>query len=219
MVHYVFCLRKLPTPRKLHEALSECAADFVGSRVSGRNAKQRFKTVLAGGLLGLPLFGAAFAGPLEDSRAAFGRHDYATAARLLQPLAEHGNSGAQFDLGYLYENGYGVRLNYSSAATWYRKAADQGEVGAQERLGVMYEDGRGVPQDYVLAHMWLNLAASRFTIDTGPMSSHEEAVNARDKLTAKMTPDQIAEAQRMAREWLQKCGIVEMGCWHPVRAP
>ena len=58
----------------------------------------------------------------------------------------------------------------------------------------MYEDGRGVPQDYVRAHMWFNLAASG-------ASGHDWMIKYRDLVAAKMTPDQIAEAQRMAREW------------------
>ncbi len=62
----------------------------------------------------------------------------------------------------------------------------------------MYGKGRGVPQDYVQAHMWLNLAASRLPPGTG----RERTVKNRDILAAKMTPAQIAEAQRLAREWM-----------------
>ena len=73
------------------------------------------------------------------------------------------------------------------------KAAEQGESFAQTSLGFMYEDGtEGVPQDYTLAHMWLNLAAAQ-----GRPAAKIEL----DKLTSKMTAQQIAEAQRMAREW------------------
>ncbi len=64
----------------------------------------------------------------------------------------------------------------------------------------MYYKGRGVPQDYVQAHMWLNLAASRFPQGT----DRDMAVKIRDILAAKMTPAQIAEAQRLAREWKPK---------------
>jgi len=44
----------------------------------------------------------ALAGPFEDGVAAYQRGDYATALRLLQPLAEHGNADAQFNLGIIY---------------------------------------------------------------------------------------------------------------------
>ena len=59
----------------------------------------------------------------------------------------------------------------------------------------MRADGEGVPQDYVRAHMWLNLAAAQ------DKSQYHFAAKARDELAAKMTPAQIAEAQRLAREW------------------
>jgi hypothetical protein len=56
----------------------------------------------------------------------------------------------------------------------------------------MYVDGHGVPQDYVQAHMWFNLAGA---------SGVAKALKNRDTVAAKMTPAQIAEAQRLAREW------------------
>ncbi|MGA2793938.1 MAG: SEL1-like repeat protein [Roseiarcus sp.] len=64
----------------------------------------------------------------------------------------------------------------------------------------MYDKGRGAPQDYTQAHMWFNLAAFR-PVDA---KVRESAVKNRDELTAKMTPDQIAKAQRMARRWVPK---------------
>ena len=75
---------------------------------------------------------------------------------------------------------------------WYRLAADQGHAKAQNNLGSIYVEGKGVPQDYVLAHMWFNLSAAQ---------GDEKAVEHRDIVAGKMTPDQLAEAQRLAREW------------------
>ena len=76
------------------------------------------------------------------------------------------------------------------------QAADPENAAAQFNLGVKYATGQGVPQDYVQAHMWFNLAASR---STGEM--REDAVERRDQIANEMTPDQLAEAQRLAREW------------------
>jgi hypothetical protein len=59
----------------------------------------------------------------------------------------------------------------------------------------MYNVGQSVPQDYVMAHMWINLAASSATGDDQKQYARE-----RDAIAAKMTPQQIAEAQRLARE-------------------
>ncbi len=124
------------------------------------------KRILAGVLLSLMLTGGAAAGPLEDGTAAYQRGDYATALRLLRPLAEQGHARAQYN------------------------------------LGVAYHQGKGVPQDYVLAHMWSNLAASRF--EDYVIVERDQAVRRRDSIASKMTPAQIAEAQRLAREWKPK---------------
>ena len=77
-----------------------------------------------------------------------------------------------------------------------RQAADQGHAGAQYDLGVMYHSGQGVPQDDVEAHKWYNLAASR----AGYLQQQGIAAT-RDALAKKMTPAQLAEAQKLAREW------------------
>ena len=63
----------------------------------------------------------------------------------------------------------------------------------------MYGRGQGVAQDYVRAHMWVNLAASR-----SQGEDLEKFANGREVLAEQMTPDQIAEAQRLAREWKPK---------------
>jgi hypothetical protein len=177
-------------------------------------------------LLSLPAVADFAAG-----KRAFQGGDYATALKELLPLAKQGNASAQFYLGVMYHDGQGVPLDDNEALRWYRAAADQGDALAQSKLAIMYEYGQGVPldhkeaakwyrlaaeqgdavaqfslglmyvrgegvpQDYVQAHMWLNLAAA-----AGDAGSIKE----RDITARKMTPDQIAEAQRLAREWKPK---------------
>jgi TPR repeat protein len=99
-----------------------------------------------------------------------------------------------------YQEGEGVLQDYVQAVAWWRKAAKQGHDAAQVELGLMYEKGEGVPQDYMQAYMWFNLAASRAALAGDAINSIQWAVQ-RDEVAAKMTPEQIAEAQRMAREW------------------
>jgi hypothetical protein len=77
-----------------------------------------------------------------------------------------------------------------------RVRAEAGDVVAQYNLGVMYANGRGVPQDDAEAHMWTNLAASRMTGEL-----RDSSVKNLDIIAAKMTAEQIGEAQRRAREW------------------
>jgi uncharacterized protein len=88
-----------------------------------------------------------------------------------------------------------VSRKYKEALKWHRLAAEQGDARAQNNLGVMYDEGQGVPQDYVQAHMWFNLAGA---------SGHANAIKNRDAVARKMTPEQIAGAQRLAREWKPK---------------
>jgi len=209
----------------------------------------------------LSMAGGAVAGPFEDAQAAHGRSDYATALRLWRPLADQGNAGAQYALGFMYDRGQGVpqnsaeaakwwRLaaaqynlgtlydegkgvpknkaealklyhlaaergndgaqfsvgvlhfagvavpeNRAEAAKWFRRAADQGHTGAQVYLALSYATGLGVPKDNVQAYMWLTLAAAR---------GDPDAIGNRNRVARQMNPAQIAEAQKLAREWTLK---------------
>ena len=122
-------------------------------------------------------------------------HDWERALSECRPVAEQGDPVGQFALGTLYYSGDGVPQDYAEALRWYHLASEQGDAAAQFSLGIMYYLGEGVPQDYVQAHMWLDLANSL---------GHEDAGGLRDYLANEMTPQQIAEAQRLAREWQPK---------------
>ena len=135
--------------------------------------------------------GSALAGALEECRAAYERQDYAAAIQLCRPLAEEGDARAQLSLGGMYYNGQGVQQDFPEAAKWTRRAAEQGYAPAQADLGVLYWNGQGVPRDVVLAYMWLSLAVEQ----------EPDGVKKRDLAASQMTPDEIAEAQRLAREW------------------
>ena len=77
----------------------------------------------------------------------------------------------------------------------FEQAAVAGRVDAQYELGLLYSTGHGVATDYVAAHMWLNIAS---------MKGSAEARRLRAELAGDMSRDQIAEAQRRAREWLAR---------------
>jgi uncharacterized protein len=116
--------------------------------------------------------------------------DYATALKEWRPLAEQGYANAQNSIGYMYEYGNGVAQDYAEAVKWYRLAAEQGQAIAQRNLAIMYGNGRGVVQDYVSAHMWSNIATA---------NGNESARETRDRVSGRMTTDDISEAQRRAR--------------------
>jgi TPR repeat protein len=90
----------------------------------------------------------------------------------------------------MYHEGWGVPQNYAEAVKWYRTAAEQGDASAQNNLGYMYLNGLGVPQNYVLAYFWFSLAV--------PLPSAHENF---DLVRQRMTPAEIAEAERLTREW------------------
>ncbi len=126
---------------------------------------------------------------------AYDKGDYATALKEWRPLAEQGNAEAQYGLGVMYRDSRGVSQDYEQALRWYRLAAAQGHASAQYTLGLMYELGQGVPQDDVQAHLWASLAAEQ---------GNERAPKLRDRLAKKMTPAQLVDAERLAREWKAK---------------
>ena len=121
--------------------------------------------------------------------------DYEEAVKWYRKAAERGLVLAQINLGTMYLTGHGVTRNYKEAMRWSLKAAEQGYAKAQIYLGTMYHFGQGVPQDYVLAHMWMNIAA---------MQGNATAKKGRDLIATIMNAEQIAEAQKLAREWKPK---------------
>ena len=183
---------------------------------------------ILGLLSGLP----AGAQDYNKGVAAFQAGDFATALEHWKPLAEKDDAEAQRNLGIMYQQGLGVPQSNAEAVKWYRRAAEKGHPRAQQNLGVMYEDGAGVdqdiaeaakwyeaaaengnvfakinlgvlyergtpavPRDVVQTHMWYNLAAAQ---------GHGDAGQLRDDIAEHMTPEQVAEAQRLAQEWLAR---------------
>jgi TPR repeat protein len=122
--------------------------------------------------------------------------DYWQAESWFRKAADQGIALAQYCLGVIYNNGHGVPQNYIEAASWYRKAANQGYADAQYSLGVMYDRGEGVPQDYIEAYKWLNIAVAYVT----DKEMQANASKRRDDVAKKMTPAQIAEAQKRTEE-------------------
>jgi TPR repeat protein len=128
--------------------------------------------------------------------------NFAEAEKWFREAAEHGHASAQFRLGTMYTAGIGVKQDHQVAVGWYLKAAEQGNARAQFSLGVELGDGRGVRKDLIQSHKWLNLAVAGFgEQDT---KRRDVAIGGRNLAESKMTPEQIAEAQRLAKEWLTR---------------
>jgi len=99
----------------------------------------------------------------------------------------------------MHIKGHGVSQDDVEAAKWCRRAAEQGNAMAQMLLGAIYHNGQGVPQDYVQAQMWLTLVGDGFS--PSRQSNRETAESLRKVVVAKMTEPQIAQAERLVREW------------------
>ena len=109
--------------------------------------------------------------------------------------AESGDADAQYNLGWMYDNGEGVVEDDKEAVKWYQKAADQGDAQAQSNLGFMYEKGQGVGQNNVTAYAWLNIAAA---------NDNSFAKNNKPVVAKGMTPAQIAKAGELVKEMVKK---------------
>jgi TPR repeat protein len=119
--------------------------------------------------------------------------DYSEAERWLSLAAAQNLVHAQFKLGWMYFQGLGGRIDYAKAAMWFKLAAKKGHASAQNNLAIMFEAGWGVPQDDVKAHLWFDLAA---------LNGAPNAAAIRNSIAKSMIPQQIAIAQKMARECL-----------------
>ena len=104
--------------------------------------------------------GSAIAG-YSEGVAALDSGDYGAALSELNPLADQGNAEAQYKLGRMFANGWGVKLDRRKAAEWYRKAARLGHMDAQARLGGAYFNGEGAIQNFDEAYNWFSKAGER----------------------------------------------------------
>lgn len=161
---------------------------------------------------------------------AYNSGDYQTAIAEWQPLAEGGDAEAQFGMGLLYANGFGVPLDDDQALKWYGLAAEQDHANAQCNIAVMHANGWGVPQSDDEAFKWYSLAAEQgvveaqnavakmyfggFGAEKSNVQAHRwyniaselgdlNAASKRDDLTSKLSAEELAEAERLASTWLE----------------
>jgi TPR repeat protein len=104
---------------------------------------------------------ASAASPLDDGMDAYHQKDYSKAAELWRPLAELGDTGAQYLLATLYAEGKGVDRNDAVAFMWFQRAASHGDAAAQYNVGVSYATGAGVQKSDVEAAKWFRRAADQ----------------------------------------------------------
>ena len=147
-------------------------------------------------------FSKAAAKGHAEAQAEYGNHllhgrgvkkNYARALELFRAASEKGIASAELNLAIMHRYGRGVPRSYARAVIWYRKAADRGYIPAMDSLGALYQHGVGVQRDNIRAHKWFNLSS---TMGSTMGARHKRYVE------KKMTRDQVAEAERLALEWM-----------------
>ena len=98
---------------------------------------------------------------------------------------------AQFNMGWMYENGTGVEKDASKALDWYKKASFSGNIEAPSFLAILYDAGDGVKEDKVAAYAWWLVGAKR---------GDEAPLNNLDFLETKLTAQQIKTAKDLAAQ-------------------
>ena len=113
------------------------------------------------------------------------------------PRALAGDPEAAYRLGQVYVRGAGRKEDLIEAAHWFRKAAEAGHAPAQLGLATLYGKGKGVAQDYVQSYVWFAVAADNREYGL----ARDQALELRNMMAAFLTPEQRAEAERLAAEW------------------
>ena len=121
--------------------------------------------------------------------------DQGKARELLLRAAKQGYPDAQHALGHMYLHGWGGAKDASEGARWVKEVAEQGNVEAQVLLAALFLTGEGVKKDETAAYMWLSVEGSRGDADTKRL---------RDILSRHMSSEQIANAEKLAKEWKPK---------------
>ncbi len=152
------------------------------------------------GIVLITMLGAQSPSSFQDGLLAYHRGDHTVAMEIWRPLAERGDSSAQYMVGFLYAQGEGVVSSSRTAAKWYRKAADQGDPDAQLNLGLLYVNGLGVKKSYVSAYKWFALANLIYP----QVEFQNHAFRNRENVAALMSPEQIEKAERLVRSWKPK---------------
>ena len=124
--------------------------------------------------------------------------DKAEALKWTEKAAAQGIPEAQMMVGLSYWLGMDVKMDETNGVKWFKKAAEQGEPGGFFYLGAAYYLGKGVGQNYVESYKW-TLLFKESGSSVIPSDTADVDYKLAD-LKGKMTPEQIEEAKRLAKE-------------------
>ena len=104
---------------------------------------------------------------------------------------------------------YSEEVTKEQVKAW-RTLAEQGDAEAKYNLGLCYDNGDGVPEDDITAYMWFNLASAQ-GLDTAKIS--------KDIIAKRMTKEQVAEGQKLSREWQERFDKREKKYLYDTKSP
>lgn len=139
----------------------------------------------------------------QDGLKFFANKDYLGAEKCFRKAADEGDPEAQFCLGDMYNNGYGVNKNERKALALFRKSAEQKFAPSQINLGIMYSQGQGVEQDLVEAYKWLLIAGRAVDEEGAELAVDEEGRDLLSVVEEHMTEGQIEESMRRSSAWMR----------------
>jgi len=77
----------------------------------------------------------------------YDKKNYTEAIKWYRIAADQGDADAQYNIGFMYDNGYGVKRDSETAVKWYQKAVKQGNPRGQFKLGCHYLWSSGVTKN------------------------------------------------------------------------
>jgi TPR repeat protein len=152
------------------------------------------KRLLLFALLLLPTLASA---DYQDAVQAYASGRYEEALTEFRRLAAEGDAKSAYYVGLFHHNGFGVPKDNAEAAKWFVQAAQKNDAQAQYYMGMLTSKGDGVDKDPVAAHMWYSLSVKNSANERDAAYTQREV----NKLEKKMTPEQIAKAKEMAKNF------------------
>ncbi|HSY18637.1 MAG TPA: tetratricopeptide repeat-containing serine protease family protein [Candidatus Acidoferrales bacterium] len=136
--------------------------------------------------------------------------DNTEAMKWFRMSAKQGNDMAQFNIGNFYYEGNAVIKDAAEAVSWWSKAANQGNSIAQYNLGASYANGDGVPKNYIQAYKWVSLSTAQ---------GYAHAKKFLAVIEMRMTPEQVAEAQKISAAFVPQKEIQNSAAFVPADGP
>jgi len=171
-----------------------------------RRQRIAFRAVVLGTLASVAIASAQQRPALDEGLEAEVVRKYKTELPKIQELASRGDSDALFHLGLMHYEGWGIPQNYAEALRLFKVAAEKPHTQALLWLGDIYAEGKGVAKDYIEAYKYYDLATLQSKHGELELSElyRDLSNKKRNDLALRMTPTQIAEAQKRASEWKPK---------------